>query len=208
MSLKYYATERARYGEMGSITPDVALVAINKACHRFNLPRAAYVVTTRRRTRSCYKPGLNMLRPDGRLAPALGVPTLVMAPSMQNWLVFCHELAHHMHAVEFNSAAVTRAMAAKVNPYDSSRNGRLDFQLWARSNVKRQHWHGHYHRVAMQKLVDFFLEIGMITVLPTYKTMAGIGRLQTVGQMFAEEVDRMVGKSFANNTTYDIQLSP
>lgn len=168
MTLKYYATESARYGDMGSISVETALVALDKAYHRFNLPRVKFVVNPRKRNWSHYKGGLNMVSPKGKLCPPLQVPTIEMSPHMMNWKTVLHELGHHIHYVRFNDKAVKRAVADGVKVFDTTKSGRLDFNIWIIKNVKREHAHGPVHRVIMQELVDYFLEIGMITVKPTY----------------------------------------
>jgi hypothetical protein len=170
--LKYYKEENERYGTMGSITVETAELALQKAYHRFNLPRVKFVVNKRKRNWSHYKAGLNMYRPLGRLAPAIGVPTIEMAPSMMTWATVLHELGHHVHTVRFNDAVVKKAIAAGVKVFDTTTGGRRDFQIWGIKNVKREHVHGATHRRIMQELVDFFLSEGMITVKPTYLQMA------------------------------------
>lgn len=151
MSLKYYAIERNRYGQMGAITPETAMVALNRAIHRFNLPRVVYEVSTRKRTRSFYRPGLHMFRPDGHRAKAMDVPKIVVAHTMQTWLTLVHELAHHWHCVKYDDRA-KRAVGGSRPP--------------------REHWHGPQHRALVQILVDYFMEIDMIPEKPTYMKVA------------------------------------
>lgn len=183
MSLKYYAEERSRYGEMGSITVETALVALEKANHRFNLPRVKVVVKTCRRSRSVYRPGLNMYRPDGHLAKPMDIPTIEFAPNMLNWLTFLHELGHHIHCVRFNDSVSKRATADGINILDTTKNGRFEYGFWAIKNkVARQHWHGPVHRKIVQNLVDFFMELGMIPVKPTYVVRAELLRTAAVPQ--------------------------
>ncbi len=145
-NLKYYAQERARYGEMGAISAETAKLALDRACVHFNLNRVRLEISKRKKRTSRYTPGLGnlyppTLRPSGQMA----VPTISMATTMMTWLTLVHELAHHMHSVRFTD----RAKRARPRP-------------------STEHWHGPAHRGYVQQLVNYFVDTGMITVKPAY----------------------------------------
>lgn len=167
MSLKYYATEAARYGNMGSMTKDLMAAALEKACPKFNLPRIDLKFAKTPRRASWSKIGLGMVHLNGRLAKPLALPTIKMAPNHMNWQIFCHELAHQLHYTRLNEDLVRRATAAAVDI-----NDKLAYAVWRSKNFKKQRAHGHQHVKLMQEVVDFFREIGMITELPTYAQQA------------------------------------
>lgn len=168
MSLKYYAIEDARYGSMGNITESTALEAIKLACVQFEVPFVVLEVSTRKKNKSVYMPGANMVTPLGRLSKALAVPNISMAESMMDWCTLLHEFAHHLHFVYHDRKVKRLAAAHGLLVHSTMKEDRDAMRVWVRNNIKREHAHGHAHRVNMQKLVDFFVGNGMITTLPTY----------------------------------------
>lgn len=165
MSLKYYKQEAARYGDMGSITEEKALEIIKVASAQFNTPHVMFNINPRKKRKSIYRTGAAMLGVCGGVAKPLTVPLIDMAPSMMHWSTLLHEFAHHMHTVEYHRKG--EALALTLGEPFASRAERSRF---AKNALKREHAHGHRHRVLMQTLVDFFVGNGMITVKPTYMT--------------------------------------
>jgi len=163
MSLKYYKQENERYGDMGVITEAQALNIIRIACAKFDMPHVKFNINPRKRRMSHYKAGATMIAMCGRVARPLAVPLIDMAPTMMHWSTLLHEFAHHIHTVRFNAAA--EKLAATLSVVLDTRQAR---QAFSKKHVKREHAHGHTHRVIMQELVNFFVDNGMITQKPTY----------------------------------------
>jgi hypothetical protein len=166
MSLKYYKDERARYGQMGSVTEEQAKAVLELCYTEFDMPRLKFKVNPRKKKRSVYRVGAMMLSVCGRVAKPLEVPAIDMAPTMMTWLTLLHEFAHHMHTVQFHRKGM--ALAEQLG---KPMKDRLDRQTFTKTFLRRQHGHGHEHRVLVQTLVDHFVRNGMITELPTYMTV-------------------------------------
>lgn len=163
MSLKYYKQEAARYGDMGSITEDKALEILKVACAKFNMPHVMFNINPRKKRKSIYRTGAAMLGVCGGVAKPLTVPLIDMAPTMMHWATILHEFAHHVHAVTHHRKA--EALALQMGkPFGT----RAERHAFSKAHVKREHAHGHQHRVIMQDLVTFFVDNGMITTKPTY----------------------------------------
>lgn len=167
MTLKYYTEEFNRYGSLGPITETKALQVIDITCSAFNLPRVKLKISKKAKRFSWYRPGLHTVAPNGAISPALGIPVIQLADTMMNYRTVLHELAHHMHYTEHDR--FVKALAANSGiKTDSSVTSRVELYNWVRFNIKKEHAHGHKHRVLMQKLVDYFRGTGEITVLPNY----------------------------------------
>jgi hypothetical protein len=176
--LKYYVDEFKRYGTMGAATEAQMGAAMEAACEKFGMPRVKIVINPRLRTYSKYFAGLNMIAPCNRIAPAMKVPTIEMNTRHMSWQVFTHELAHHLHYTRYN-AKMLAALAKVGITLDSTYSSRVEAGGWVRANFKKEHAHGPSHRVAMQDLVNFFMEAGFITTKPTYMQP----EVETVGQL-------------------------
>lgn len=172
MSLKYYRDEAARYGSMGNLDAATMRDALEKACAHFGVPRVVLKFARTPRKFSWYRSGIQMMAPNLRLARAMSLPTIQMAPNHMIWQVFCHEFAHHVHFARFSDKVTKAAANAGVNVTATDAGSRYEFVMWARKNFRKEHAHGPSHRAIMQEVVDYFLSIGMITVLPTYKNQS------------------------------------
>ena len=168
MTLKYYADERARYGEMGPITEAEVAHVITAVAGKYNVPLVKFHLATRRKNVSVYRGGLGMMYLSLRLYKPLAVPGIHIAPTMMNWLTVLHELAHHIHICRFDAKIREAAQKAGV-PVDSSFDSRYKFREFAFANFKKEHAHGPSHRAIVQELVSHFVDSGDIKVLPTYK---------------------------------------
>lgn len=171
MSLKYYRDEFKRYGHMGPISEQEMVEHATKVCAHFNLPRVNIKINKRKKRKSHYYAGLGMVSPKGGYCDPLAVPRLDIAPTMMNWLTFCHELAHHMHYVRFNEPVNEGLLKAGIDPKNTTRANRLELRLWVDTNVKREHAHGHAHRKYMQEIVTFFVNNKTIKSKPSYMPM-------------------------------------
>lgn len=167
MSLKYYADEFNRYGEMGKVTLAEAANIANLACAQFGLKHIRVKVNPRKKKTSTAHIGIGMLHPLKGAAKALSVPLIDLAPSMMTWATVLHEIAHHVHYMEFDKKG--REIALKLGASLETQRERAEF---SQKHLKREHAHGHHHRTHMQKLVNFFVGNGMITEKPTYMKLA------------------------------------
>lgn len=163
MTLKYYADEFARYGEMGNVTLAEAENIVKLACAQFGLKHIRVKVNPRKKKVSTAHIGIGMLHPLKGAAKAMAVPLIDLAPSMMTWATVLHEIAHHVHYMEFDKKG--REIAARLGKSLATQKERAEFSSVF---LRREHAHGHQHRVYMQRLVNFFLGNGMITVKPTY----------------------------------------
>lgn len=172
MSLKYYRDEANRYGSMGALTAATMEIAMEKACAHFGVPRVSLKFAGTARRFSWYRAGLQMATPLGRLAGAMEIPTIKMAPNHMIWQVFCHEFAHHVHFARYNAKVVEKAEKDGIDYKTTTREARTAYWKWFRANFKREHAHGPAHRSIMQEVVDYFMSIGMITEKPKYMQTA------------------------------------
>jgi hypothetical protein len=164
--LKYYAMEADRYGSMGDMTKAQMHAALEKAYAKFGMPRIDLKFARTPRKASWARVGLGMVGLGGHIAEPLSLPTIKMAPNHMYWQLFCHELAHHLHYTRLNADLTEKATRAGAMGTPE------EYRVWLGKNFKKQRAHGHEHRKLMQEVVDFFREIGMITVLPTYAQRA------------------------------------
>lgn len=169
MTLKYYADEAARYGDMGAVTIAEATTIVNLACAQFGLKHIRVKVNPRKSTTSTAHIGIGMLHPLQNAARAMAVPLIDLAPTMMTWATVLHEVAHHVHYMEFDKKG--REVALKVGASLATQRERAEF---TKKHLKREHAHGHYHRTYMQKLVNYFVGNGMIKVTPTYMRKSGL----------------------------------
>lgn len=171
---------------MGDI--DIATMhrALEKAYVRFNLPRLNLTVTSKPRKSSWYKGGLNMVAINGGRWPALQIPKIQMACNMLTWKTFCHELSHHIHAVRYDATARAAGEKSGLNFDSSFALDRSRVYVWVRKNIPAQHGHGPQHRIIMQEVVDFFIEIGMITEMPLYKNPKVVAAFDTIREAIRE----------------------
>jgi hypothetical protein len=170
MTLKYYALEKQRYGTLGVIDASVIQKAADMAAEHFKIPRVKVTISRKPQKSSWYKSGLNMVALNNGRWPPMAVPHIKMACNMMVWRTFCHEFAHHLHAVRYDAAVRQKYSAYTTLNFDST------LEADRKAIAKHIRWHpgqqghGPQHALAMQDVVDFFIGNGMITEMPPYMT--------------------------------------
>jgi len=163
-ALKYYAVERATYGDMGAVTEKQAIKAIKAVCSQNNVRPVDFTINKKAEEWSWYFAGAGMIGPKRTLSPPLSIPTISMAPAMMVWACVCHELAHHLDYCFFD--AKTKAFAWKSGVDVTNR---LELGRWMMRCVVPRRTHGKDHKRIMRETVEFLWKENFIKVPPNYK---------------------------------------